>query len=140
MTTGTTPSVSRLAALLLPALVALAALAACGDEDQDAGLETEFRVDVLEVIVHDDRIEPSTVSLRTPDKVTLDVTNRSDTPCTFNLGEYVRDLRVAPGAQREIAFTVIDVDSNISPGATAMGCAEDDTRQGTLEILDATAR
>ncbi|MGE0227563.1 MAG: hypothetical protein AB7I38_02865 [Dehalococcoidia bacterium] len=125
-------------ALVSIAMLAIACFAACGDEDQDAGLETEFQVDVLEVIVHDDRIEPATVTLRVPDQVTLDLTNRSSTACSFNLGGYVRDFEVGPGDQDSIAFTVIDVDSDISPNTTTMGCAGDGPRNGTLEVLDSS--
>lgn len=70
----------------------------------------------------------------------LDVTNRSSSRCSFSLGEYVRNLDVAPGAQAEIGFTVIDVYGDISPDATTMGCANDDHRRGTLELPDSTAR
>lgn len=65
---------------------------------------------------------------------------RSSSLYSFGLGEYVRNLDVAPGAQAEIGFTVIDVDGEISPDATTMGCTNDDDRRGTLELLDSNAR
>lgn len=39
-----------------------------------------------------------------------------------------------------ISFTVIDIDADISPDGATMGCAGDGHRNGSVEILDTTAR
>ncbi len=83
------------------------------------------------VTVYDDRVEPRQLNITASAPVQFRVVNRSRTPCTFFLGEYLSGLRVPAGGEDRMSFTAPEDRS----GDTArMGCEGDPARQGTAVI------
>src|SRR5690554_5116938 len=69
-------------------------IAAC---DEGEGADAEPAVPRIEVTVTDSGIDPLSVELQPPDVHQLVVHNESSEECSFNLGDYVRDLVVPAG-------------------------------------------
>jgi hypothetical protein len=109
------------------AFAALAFMAACDDDEDD------LRRTVVDIRVQSDGLEPSTASVRVPDKVLVSVFNETDEVCDFHFGPWLRGLTVEPDEEAGFNFTVTEVDGE----RAEMGCA-DRGLTGTVEVLDAT--
>lgn len=125
--------------LLLGAIVALgAAVVACEDDGDDAGLDGDGDVAPtnLEFTIGEGGIEPPQEQVRVPDRYQVIVTNDSDADCSFYLGGFLRDLDVPAGETNQIYF-------HLPPTApdgeeVEMGCEGDEEKQGIIIVLNAT--
>ncbi len=113
------------------ALLAFAALAlvACGDGGEDEDLE----LPIVEVRVTEDGLEPTTVDVRVPERLTLNVENATDDACLFHLGPWIR-LDVAPDSEASMSFLIA---TEVEGERTGMGC-EQRGLTGTVEVAEIT--
>lgn len=132
------PTRSRRALLQLPWLRSIAAslslllllsLTACEREDISA-VEP-----IIHVRVHDDGLEPHSVTVRAPDKAAVVVQNDTDTACAFSFGPWVKDMQVPANGEASVHFTVSDFGS----GEAEMRCEGREGLTGRVEVLRSTA-
>lgn len=115
---------------LLPGLLLLllaTVVSACDDDGDDVD------VPILDVRVTDEGLEPDTVNVRVPDRLTLNVENATDTACLFHLGPWIR-LDVAPNTEASMDFWIA---TEVDGERTEMGC-EDRALVGTVEVAEVT--
>ena len=112
--------------LLLLLLLAPAFVSACEDGD-------DLDVPILDVRVTENGLEPDTVNVRVPDRLTLNVENATDTACLFHLGPWIR-LDVAPNTEASMDFWIA---TEVDGERTEMGC-EDRALVGTVEVAEIT--
>lgn len=134
---------SRLLLAMLGILLA-ASVIAC-DEDEGAGADPnvdptpwapgvyspqgERRIE--EIIIMDDGVDPDQVEITTGAAAQFRVANRSDTPCTFFVGDIIIGRDVPPGETVTIGLTV---PRDRSGETVEMGCEGDPERQGSAVV------
>lgn len=85
---------------------------------------------VREVIVRDDGLNPSQVTVPAAQAVQLQVSNQSGKECVFFFGQFARGQRIPAGQAQAISFTVPQQDAETG----TMGCEGDPQRQGSYVI------
>ncbi len=129
----------RLAAAVVSALV----VAACGQGQAGDGERAAPLVDTtpaiplqVEVEVYGDRLQPPQLVLEAGTPVRVEVINRSPTPCSFFVADFLGELVVPSGGRADMAFTVPNLPG--PPGAahstTTMGCRGDSSRVGGVVV------
>lgn len=113
-------------------LVAAALLAAC---DEGEGAEGQPAVPRLEITVSDTGIEPQSIEVQPPDTYQVVVHNEGSQECSFNLGDYLRDLVVPAGGTEEIN---VQLPPDTLEGEQAMGCAGSDDQTGQVIVREGT--
>jgi hypothetical protein len=129
--------------LALVAGLVLALAAACDDEGSDGEVmveptprvpgvyspQGEQRIE--EIVITDNGIDPDQVSITASAPAEVQVANRSDSPCTFFIGDYLIGLEVPPGDTVKMGMTVPE---GRSGETVTMGCQGDPDRQGSAVI------
>lgn len=104
-----------------------------GAQPQDFGVARQE-----EVVVGPDGTRPRQISITAAVPAQITVSNQSGEDCVFFIGEYVRDITLAPGEARSVSATFPDVANQ--PGTSAsksvdMGCqGANDERRGKALI------
>lgn len=126
--------------------LALLMAAACGDDDKAttvAGDNNSSRTQDsqdLRIEVGANSVSPAQVRVQTGTSYQVYVKNTGQQECVFYIGEYLKDLRVAAGAEQTVGVEVPgSPTANQSGGqAVKMGCAGDSAREGSANIINLT--
>lgn len=136
----------RWGGIALVAGLALLAAAACSDDDDAkrvAGDNNSSRTQDaqdLRIEVGANSVKPAQVRVQTGTSYQVYVKNTGPQECVFYIGEYLKDLRVAAGAEQTLGVEVPgSPTANQSGGqAVKMGCAGDSAREGSVNIISLT--